>query len=600
MKRQHIGFKDSVARSWENSLPVLAQALKKANLDDTTEIAIEYRICPTNYRIDVMISGRDSGNTENIVIVELKQWSYVERSNLRNFVFAQTSAIKEDCWHPSYQAANYAGLLENFNAYIQDNHVKLSACSYLHNMKEENRKILGNLDAFPFVTDYPVFLKDDSDLLSEYIRKHIVRPDSNIIYNVDHGDRRPSKKIGEQLASALSGNEFFSYTDIQAKIVSSIINYVEDSRKYGERRTLIIEGGPGTGKSIIAINAMGKLANRKQGNLNVAYFTANAAPRHYYLNQLVSDGLTKEKFREFFKSPVSLKGAKSIAYDCALFDEAHRMYTWKSGVGLEKGVNLIKKAIEVPLVSVFFIDEDQAVTVHDAATKQLIIDTSDEMGSKVYILPKLEAQFRVLGGNQYLDMISSFLGYTKKSEEPGIIKNYDFRIYDSPSKMREDLRALNDKYGKTRMVAGYDYEWQSKNNAESYDIILEDGKFKAKWNLRTDMPIDYSWLFDDESFEQVGCIHTCQGLDMEYCGVIIGKDLRFEDGELVFDQTKIAKSDRSSGIRSCISSLAERLIRNTYKVLLTRGMRGTFVYCEDEKLRDYLRAVFNNYSNSTE
>ena len=431
-----------------------------------------------------------------------------------------------------------------------------------------------------------------------YVLLYIVKPDSDLIYNVDHSEPRPSKKIGEQLASALSGNEFFSYTDTQARVVSSIINYVEDSYKYGEKRTLIIEGGPGTGKSIIAINVMGKLANRKQGNLNVAYFTANAAPRKYYLNQLTSDGLTKQQFRAFFKSPVSLTSSKSGEYTCALFDEAHRMYTWKGGVGLEKGVNLIKTAIKVPLVSVFFIDEDQAVTVFDAATKQLIMDTAEEQRSKVYLLPKLDAQFRVLGGNEYLDMITSFLGYHGTTDESGLIQNYDFRVYDSPTRMREDLRELNAKYGKTRMVAGYNYEWVSKKEAEKYDIILENGNFKAKWNLRTDMPVDYSWLFDDNSFEQVGCIHTCQGLDMEYCGVIIGNDIRFEEGKLVFDQTKIAKSDRSSGIRNCNPSLAERLIRNTYKVLLTRGMRGTFVYCEDEILRNHLREVFKKYSGS--
>ena len=160
--------------------------------------------------------------------------------------------------------------------------------------------------------------------------------------------------------------------------------------------------------------------------------------------------------------------------------------------------------------------------------------------------------------------------------------------------MRNEICKMNENYRRCRMVAGYDYEWISKEkeHATEPDIVLDGGKFRARWNLRKDGEPDYSWLFDDDSINEVGCIHTCQGLDMEYCGVIIGQDFRYEDRKIVYDQTKLAKSDRSSGIRTCKDeALAERLIRNTYKVLLTRGMRGTFVYCEDPALREHIRSL---------
>ena len=145
------------------------------------------------------------------------------------------------------------------------------------------------------------------------------------------------------------------------------------------------------------------------------------------------------------------------------------------------------------------------------------------------------------------------------------------------------------------MVAGYTYEWVSKNmyrDSFAYDIVLDNGEFEAKWNLRCkEVGANYSWINDPYSVKEVGCIHTCQGLDMNYCGVIIGKDLQYKDGQLKFCKDQIARSDRNSGIRLSDDVTAEHLIRNTYYVLLTRGMLGTYVYCEDEGLREYLKGM---------
>ena len=316
------------------------------------------------------------------------------------------------------------------------------------------------------------------------------------------------------------------------------------------------------------------------------------------MKQLINDEYSKKEIGGLFKSPISLVNASADDYACSLFDEAHRMYEWRGGIGVPKNVNIIERAVNASKVSVFFIDSDQAVTVNDSATIESINAISDRCRSKVYKLPRLETQFRVLGGNEYLDMVKKFLGFPDAPNDYPIIDNYDFRVFDSPTAMRDELRKLNDFYGKTRMVAGYDYEWYSEKDPDSYDIILENGEFKAKWNLKTGKTADYSWLYDEESFEEVGCIHTCQGLDMEYCGVIIGPDMRYENGTIIFDQTKLAKTDKSSGIRKCAPPLAEKLIRNTYNVLMTRGMRGTFVYCEDKALHDYLNDLYAKCSKT--
>lgn len=210
-----------------------------------------------------------------------------------------------------------------------------------------------------------------------------------------------------------------------------------------------------------------------------------------------------------------------------------------------------------------------------------------------------------------MTFIKSFLGYN--NDEPEYIQNqnYEFRVFDSATDMHQAIRKKDmierqnksQKSGKSidvisgccRVVAGYCYEWKSKNHFRDddiYDIILDHDQYKAKWNLKCkQLPTDYSWLSDPLSVDEVGCIHTCQGLDLKYCGVIIGKDMIYRNGKVVFDKTKNARSDATSGIRNASEELAERLIRNTYHVLLTRGMCGSFVYCEDKQLREYLKSL---------
>ena len=136
------------------------------------------------------------------------------------------------------------------------------------------------------------------------------------------------------------------------------------------------------------------------------------------------------------------------------------------------------------------------------------------------------------------------------------------------------------------MIAGYCYDWNVKKHRGEWDIELPFD-FKAKWNLEKD---EY-WAVNPNSFEEVGCIHTCQGMEFDYVGVFIGRDLYYENGHVKTNRNAISRDDGTSGIRlrSTPDDMADKLIRRTYKVLLTRGLKGCFIYCEDEALRDYLK-----------
>ena len=599
-KMNIMHFQPSIeeCRSWNNSLPALAKAINISKLPNETEIGIEYNIKGNRMRIDALICGKDDRDDYSAVIIELKQWSIAERTEKQYYVHTNGGDGIRDYWHPSYQATNYAGIITNFYDYVQDHHVKLHPCSYLHNMDQEYGCIMEDLSLYPLIQKSPVFLKGDDIGLAHFIDKCVKEPCKGLLKKIDESKLRPSPELANMLHDALDGNDFFSYSDEQADAVSTIEQIVRDSKKYGEKRTIIIRGSPGTGKSIVAINVLGKLIPRgkKDNKLNAAYFTCNQAPRLLYSKKLIGNDYSKKDVNGLFKHPLALRDSSFNEYDCALFDEAHRMYVWKGGTGLKKEVNLIERCITGSRVSVFFIDEDQAVTVNDHASIPLIKKLADKCGSRVIDGPKLETQFRVLGGSNYLHFIRYFLGY---DEEPSTIEldNYDLQVFDSASKMKKAIIEMDSKYHDSRIVAGYTYEWVTKDDFDKgYDIVLDNGEFRAKWNMKAN---DRSWLAEG-SIDEVGSIHTCQGLDMQYCGVIIGKDLRYEDGHIIYDPNAEAKSDRTSGIRTCKDyELACRLIRNTYNVLLSRGMRGTFVYCEDENLRNHLIKMVNDFSTTS-
>ena len=596
-------FGVSQVNAWNASLPEMARVLSESDIDRDIDVAVEYKLVQSRDRIDFLICGNDDAGHENVVVVELKQWSQARPTHKQYFVNTFGGGGEGDYWHPSYQAYNYAQILVNFNEYVRNRKVGLPSCSYLHNMAEGNSVLLDDKKRYPLVEIAPVFYRGQKKQLSSFISRYVKKPNKKLLYEIEDSRIVPSKYLAEMLSSSINGNPFFSYDEAQATSVAQIVETAVDSAKYGGKRTIIIKGGAGTGKSVVAINALGQMINNKESGhrLNAVYVTANAAPRTLYSEELVSGDFTKSTISGLFKYPTVFCRVGEDEYDCALVDEAHRVFDFKGGVGITSGTHVLDDIIRGSRVSVFFIDSDQAVTTTDFATIDRIKDAAERMHSKVIEGKDLElkTQFRVTGGEMYISFIQSFLGYHHDVAFYHPDK-YEFKVFDSAAEMQNAIIEKDNLFnrdhtvsGKCRMVAGYTYEWKSKGQYRDgfdYDIVLDDGTFEAKWNLRCDeVGSNYSWLNDPNSVKEVGCIHTCQGLDMNYCGVIIGKDLQFRDGTIRYCKDQIARSDKASGIRRADNETAAKLIRNTYYVLLTRGMLGTFVYCEDEELRNHLK-----------
>lgn len=594
----HAG-EEAEYRSWQNSLNFMRNILDDEEIPNDVEIAIEYQIPRTSKRVDFIICGADINNQNNVIVIELKQWEKVEKldNEMLHSVKAFTGGAERMVSHPSYQAYSYAVFIRNSSECVQDENIRIIPCAYLHNY---DQRYLNQLDDSIFKIWYdeaPFFIKNQALELNKFIKKYINKKstDNELLYKIDNGRIRPSKALQDCLVSLMKGNKEFMLLDEQAVVYDMCIKAMKQCLKDMKKRTFIIQGGPGTGKSVLAVNLLKEFTAMKYNSvngLNASYVTKNSAPREAYLRLLSKSDLKKEvNIKQLFRSPFGLCKVPSNFYDCLIVDEAHRLV--KQMYGDFQGQNQVKECINASLLSIFLIDEDQRITSKDIGSIDEIKYWAKELGSRVVMNEetKLVSQFRCNGSDQYIQFVNNLLQIGEYVDLDLSELNFDIRVFDNPNAMREELRKKNQINNKARMVAGYCYDWDVKNHRGDYDIYLKDG-FKAKWNLENDK----IWAINPTSFEEVGCIHTAQGLEFDYVGVFIGLDLRYNEKEniIITDKTKISKDDKSSGIKSSGEALASRLIKNTYKTLLTRGQKGCYIYCEDDALARRIKALLKN------
>ena len=584
------GGQEREFESWHNSMKFMRDIVDDSEIDDDVQIAIEYNIPQTSKRVDFIIVGADAKNKESIVIVELKQWSRAEvvdddmHFSVRTYVANDMRIV---C-HPSYQAYSYSRFLNNYSEAIQERNIHLIPCAYLHNYLPTYKQALSAGIYKEWYTTAPFFIMDEVQQFNDFIKKYVTRKSAHgdLLYQIENGRIRPTKSLQDALTTMVRGTPVFDLLDEQAVCFDMCVRTMLQCLKDKKKRTILIQGGPGTGKSVLAVNLLMHFITCA---CNAAYVTKNSAPRQAFLSILSQNKAENlAEISQLFRSPFGLSQVPANAYDCLIVDEAHRLV--KKMYGDWKGENQVKECINASLLTVFMLDEDQAVTTKDIGSIQEITKWCMELGSNIIMREetKLTSQFRCNGSDAYIQFIDNLL---QRNQESLVVPmpelNYDFRVFDDASSMRESLREKNAINNKARMVAGYCYDWDVKNHRGDVDIVLPGG-FQARWNLANDK----IWAINPRSFEEVGCIHTAQGLEFDYVGVLIGKDLTYDksSGRVVTDKTAISRDDKSSGIRTASDIDARRLILNTYKTLLTRGQKGCYVYCEDEALRDYFRS----------
>jgi len=586
------GVSEREIESWRNSLRCLYIVLNDDEIPGDSGVSIEYRIPLTAKRVDFILSGRDGEARETAVIIELKQWSKLEKTDKDGIVKTWLGRAETETSHPSYQAWTYAALIQDYNQTVQDDQIQLLPCAYLHNL--DSAKAI-NDPCYQAHTDRaPVFISSDAARLSAFLKKYIRHGDaSDIMYRIDHGRIRPSKSLADTLASMLDGNEEFRMIDDQKLVYETAID-LSYKAKDGNKQVLVVDGGPGTGKSVVAINLLVELTKR---GLVAQYVTKNAAPRDVYQVKLTGR-ITRTRFSNLFRNSGAFVDTAQNTFDVLIVDEAHRLNA-KSGLYGNLGENQIKELIHASKLCIFFVDEDQRVTFRDIGSKAEILAWANSLGIShpisVHTLA-LESQFRCNGSDGYLAWLDNTLQIRPTANETLQADEYEFRIFDSPVDLRNAIFEKNLANNKSRMVAGYCWDWKSKTDPNAMDIVIEGTGFEAKWNLSNS---GTPWIIGKDSVREVGCIHTCQGLELDYVGVIIGPDLIVRSGQLETDGFKRSTMDQSlKGFKSLFKSSpaeaaqkADTIIRNTYRTLMSRGLKGCFIYCTDKETSDYFRSA---------
>lgn len=583
-ERLHKKTASNEFMSWMNSMQYMYKVMEDKSIPDESMIAIEYRIPNSNKRVDFIVSGEDQMGRESAVVIELKQWQKMEKVESKEaIVKTNLHGRNVETIHPSYQAWSYVSMIEDYNEDVRRYKINLKPCAYLHNYRlKENDDLVDECYEY-YIDKAPVFTRGDTDRLSKFISKYIKKGNPDVLYHIDHGRIVPSKSLQDSLSSMLRGNQEFTLIDDQKVVFERALEIVKKEEK---KKVYIVHGGPGTGKTVLAINMLVAILNMDQ---NVMYVTKNSAPREVYRKKLTDGKYRKAYIDNLFKGSGSFTEAISDDFDCLIVDEAHRLNE-KSGMFQNLGENQVKEIINAAKTSIFFVDDFQMVTTKDIGSTNEIKKWCRYFDAEVYE-DTLLSQFRCNGSDSYLSWIDNVLEINLEATDDFDF-DYDIRICDSPEEVRELILEKNKINNKSRMVAGYCWNWikEGKNNSDIHDIQI--GNFGMSWNLGSSS----TWAIDPESVNEIGCIHTCQGLEFDYVGVIIGEDLRYDDG-IITDFTKRARTDQSlKGLKGLYKKnkeealkSADRIIKNTYRTLLTRGQKGCYIYCVDKDLQEYLK-----------
>ena len=583
---------DAEYSSWRNSLGnAMFHAMNSTDIPGEAGVAVEYRVNGRAFRIDFMLSGKNALGKESLVIIELKQWTDIVFSELSEHVRTYLGGGIRDTPHPSYQAWSYLSHLKMYNEYIYDTGVSVSACAYLHNC--EDSAVVNASRYEERLREVPVFIKGQRQELRSMISDNIKEGTGTaLLERIDAAVIRPSQQLADSVGSMLKGHEEFVLLDEQKTVLEKIVKASNDSLT-GQKRVIVINGGPGTGKSVISINALARLTGRR---LNARYVTPNAAPRAVFEAKLKKI-FTKADVRGLFSGSGSFTETSEESFDTLIVDEAHRL-RMKSGMFKNLGESQVKEIIRSARTSVFFIDEAQKVTWSDVGEILMIEEQAKLAGALVERL-ELTSQFRCSGSDDYMAWLDEVLGIHANTANYFSQDKFDFQIFDSPAELHKVIKEKNEINNKSRVVAGYCWDWISQKKPELADITIEEFGYKAKWNLKS---YGNEWIISPNSVEEVGCIHTCQGLEVDYIGVIIGRDLIAVDGVLRTDPSARAKSDKSLAgykkefkIDPINAELkADEIIRNTYRTLMSRGMKGCYVYFVDQATADYFKSKLPN------
>jgi uncharacterized protein len=579
----------SEVNAWQNSLRAMSSVLQHAALTDQG-ILLEYQLPMSSKRLDCLITGRSDAGSRSAAVVELKQWQQTEPSALDDCVVTFVGGRLRDVLHPARQVGQYRNFLIDTHTAFNDEGIALAACAYLHNYQFDPMDELYSARHADLIREFPVFAGDQAADLAGYLSERVGQGEGlDVLGTVLESTYRPSRKLLEHTADMVAGQSQYILLDEQLVVFNAVLEQAQRGFRERGKAVILVHGGPGTGKSVIALHLVGvlsKLGFNAQHATGSRAFTGNI--------RKVVGTRAGVQFRYFN----SYGDAESNAIDVLIMDEAHRIRKTSASQYTPKdkrsGLSQIEELLRTAKVAVFFIDDRQVVRPQEVGNSMLIREAAAEVSASLTEFD-LETQFRCGGSEAFISWIENTLAINRT---PTVLwdqsETFDFRIIDSIHELERLIRLRQSEGASARLAAGFCWQWSGPLPDGTLEPDVQVNGWEMPWNAKPDagrlaqgIPKADFWASDPRGIEQVGCVYTAQGFEFDYIGIIWGRDLRFDlgAGQWIGDPTESADSPVKRSKGQFLD-----LVKNTYRVLLTRGLKGCYVYFLDDDTRNFVRS----------
>lgn len=583
---------ESERRSWRASLSALADDLRVAELG-AVEVLLEHRMPMTSKRADVVLAGVHPRTGEpSYVVVELKQWSRAQRWEGSETLLDVDGARYRPVLHPSLQVDGYVDYLRDFTAVLSSAPDSIVGAAYLHNASEE---AITDLRSPGVGASSRLFTGQRRGDFHDFLRSRLAP-----VSGVRAADRllsshvAPSRQLLSVAAEEIREREQFALLDEQRVAYELVMNTVRSASRADTKTVVVVSGGPGSGKSVIALSLLGELA--REGR-TVMHGTGS---RSFTQTLRAVAGRGSSRTKNLFAYFNSFMAAERNGLDVLILDEAHRLRATSVNRYTRREVRSearpqVDELFDAARVPVFLLDQHQVVRPGEMGSVHEIREHAERRGLRVLEVD-LKGQFRSGGSDAWVEWVLRLLGLDGGGPEPWLGDDrFVVEVAESPADLEARLRDRLASGMNARMTAGYCWPWSDPRPDGTLvdDVVI--GDWARPWNVRGeravgDAPPSALWATADGGFEQVGCVYTAQGFEYSWNGVILGADLVWRGDRWVARREHNRDPDFRSR-KTVDDATFDRLVRNVYKVLLTRGMVGTVLYSTDEETQAKLRSL---------
>jgi hypothetical protein len=574
--------------SWRNSLTALANQLRYSGVRDHG-VVLEMQLPLSSSRLDAFVFGQAPGGADAAVLLELKQWSEVAPSEFDECVETWVGGGVRKQLHPCVQARSYAQYLRDMNSAFHPGNggIAISPCAWLHNMHPGAAGALTGPAFEPLLHEVPLFLNHDADALKAMFAQTVGGGRGVAVMDrALAGKHAPSRRLLEETAAMVRGEPRYHLIDDQIIAFNAVLAMVRRAQKdKRDKAVVVVRGGPGTGKSVIALNLLGVLSGR---HVNVQHATGSKAFTENLRRVLGSRSKAQIRYFNNFGQ------ADESSVDVILADEAHRVRATSNHRFTPKDRKSdrtqIDELVGAAKVSVFFIDDHQAVRPDEVGSTALIHDAAKRHAARFESID-LRTQFRCAGSDEYIDWIDQLLDIRKTGITVFPQQNFDVELLEDPFALEARIAEQRAAGYSARLTAGFCWPWSQPDDAGNLVNDVSIGDFQRPWNAKHDarklakgIPTAQFWATDPGGEQQVGCVYTAQGFEFDYAGVIWGPDLVVRNGIWVGQPS----ASRDHTVRTRSGARFTDIVKNAYRVLLTRGMRGCYICVLDDETRTYI------------